>query len=279
MRYSIYILSLALLLSCNRKKDSKVKDKAPVIVYSIEEYFEKAPKNKNVVIVDTMCTYETQRAITDINRDVLSIHRTFLYWKNYFPKYPDMKLLGRHLAKYNIAVDTSFSDYNSGCSPVKGFERLCYQTKMKNEIEKRYGHHFLDSLCRVVDKEYVVNHPNDLYDMGKCDQSSIYPDKKKFQSYFDEAEDFFEQHFEYPSGYQFKNEESYSYTEVDFILDKKGKISKLKVSARFQNEANEVYRTYFENSVRQFISQTKWLPAKSSGIIVKSKFRTAFYHK
>ncbi|OOV12311.1 hypothetical protein [Flavobacterium sp. LM4] len=62
---------------------------------------------------------------------------------------------------------------------------------MRKEILKKYGSKLIDSLKSIVEKEYVLNHIDKIYDMHDCDRNSIYPDKKKFKDFFDETKNDF----------------------------------------------------------------------------------------
>jgi len=74
---------------------------------------------------------------------------------------------------------------------------------MLKEIEKKYGKKFLDSLCNLVEKDYVKKNSNKVYEFMERDMASRYPNTKDYNDMFDKSEtDFFKQ-FKYPKGYKF----------------------------------------------------------------------------
>jgi hypothetical protein len=181
------------------------------------------------------------------------------------------------LLKKGILIDTTFLP--SSIERPEGFSRYCYQDVMRKEISKRYGSNFIDSLKSLVEKEFVLSNVDYVFDMQDCDRNSIYQDKMNFKDFFHETDIDLKKIFIYPKGYKFKNEEYFSYTNIDFVLTKEGKISNLKVESTFQNSENLKYKSYFENFIKNFIKQKRWTPAKSSGIVVNANFRTVFFHQ
>lgn len=276
MKHLLMLFCLTVLLGCNGKKAPE--EIKTVVLYSENDRVPDTDGKVKIIIKDTMCPFEKKRAWSDIKKGKLKIHFTFL---NFRRNYDDDSFhnLNKHLSKYNITVDTVYDKYSSGCIHTGHFELYCYQNTMREEIERKYGKKFLDSLCYLVQKEHVRKNPDKFYEWNQCDMISRYPGTKDYNDMFDKsANDFFKQ-FHYPRDYKFKNERSYSHTSASFLLSKTGKISNLKTEAVFHNPTNEKYKSYFESEVAKFIKTVKFIPAKNCGITVNSRMDLSFQHK
>lgn len=255
------------LFSC--KEDNTIN------VYS-EEDLDKN-RGKKIRIIDTLCINQKKKAIEDIKKGKVYTNISEINFTKSYIIDIEYKKIETLLLKKGIQIDTTF--FPDCFGRPEGFKKYCYQDIMRKEILKKYGSKLIDSLKSIVEKEYVLNHVDNIYDMHDCDRNSIYQDKRKFKDFFDETKNDFIKSFIYPQGYKYKNENNYSYTDIDFILTKNGKISNLKVESTFQNPENQKHKSYFENFVKKFITGRKWTPAKSSGIVVNGNFRTVFFHK
>lgn len=276
MKHFLFLFCLVILFGCNEKKDTK--SIKTVVLYSENDKIPNTGENVKIIIKDTMCPFEKNRAMSDIKNGKLKIYFSFLNFRKNFDL-DNYDELDKYLSKYNIAIDTIVDEYSSGCCHSSKFERYCYQNTMQTEIEKKHGKNFLDSLCNLVEKNFVKKNPNRIYEFTECDMVSRYPNAKNYNDMFEKSEkDFFKQ-FQYPKEYKYKNEKSYSYTTASFILSKTGEISDLKTEANFQNSVNEKHKSYFETEVAKFIKSVKFIPAKSCGILVNSKMELSFTNK
>ena len=278
MKYLIQVLTLIMIVSCNKKVDNKNNIESETIkVYNEEQWWKN--RSANLIIVDTTCPFQTKRAKADINKGILSLNYSFIkFTKNYAEGY-NIELLSKLLAKRNIVIDTSLSLYGNDCFGNKGFKKFCYEETMVSEIKKINGENFIDSIGREIERDFVIKHPDRIYDFQECDMISRYPGTKDYNDMFDKPEKDFFKTFKYPKGYKYKNEKNFSYTTVYFVLSKDGNISKLKTTARFHNHENEKFRKYFESEVANFIKKVQFIPALSCGIPVNSIVELAFTNK
>lgn len=276
MKY-ILLIFFFLVVSC-RERESSNDLKNTVIAHNETEYYIYKDENRTIIVKDTMCPFEEKRALLDVEKGIMKIYFSYLVRKRGLDIDYAIES-SKHLSKFNILVDTTFDEYSMGSVHTGLFKIYCYQDKMLAEIEKKYGTTFLDSICDLVEKEYVLKNPDKIYETTECDGASLYPGAKDFNDMLDKSKrDFFNQ-FKYPEDYVYKNEKYFSYTIASFIISKTGKISNLKVKSTFQNPKNEKYTDYFENEVMKFINDVKFLPATSCGIPVKSKLELVFFHK
>ncbi|WP_282788119.1 hypothetical protein [Flavobacterium croceum] len=147
--FLIFILSL-ILNSCNQKVELEKYDKnGNLIVYSEQVYSEMWLKNKNlkVTVIDTFCINQKKRAIDDIKKGKL-IHFT--------TEALTFNKISRLLNKYGIQTQKNYSR----CARMSGFDPNCYENEMENEIEKRFGKKFIDSLSEIALKEFVTENPD-----------------------------------------------------------------------------------------------------------------------
>jgi hypothetical protein len=156
----IFISSFLLLLSsCNRSVE-------PVKVYSWAEYENVKLENpdKKIIVVDTICQFETKRAEKDLLKNKL------VYCCRNYPErvVAELNLITK---KYNIETIHSLS---SCIRPPEGFTLYCYEKVMEKEIIKRHGEKWIDSLEKVAVKYYVIKHPNEPYLVDGIDLRTKY---------------------------------------------------------------------------------------------------------
>lgn len=108
-------------------------------------------KNIKVKVFDTFCENQTKRAKRDIGSNQLIYFDPSGYYEH--------EELGELLKKYDIETKR----YNRYCIRVASFNLYCYQDLMKDEIEKRYGKTFLDSLWKIAERNFVLKYPDSLY--------------------------------------------------------------------------------------------------------------------
>ena len=146
------------LISCNQKKTEKKDDlkkydeNGKLIVYSEEVYFKMWIKNNNlnVTVIDTFCTNQKSRAKEDIQNGKL------VYF-GYHPR--EFKKMTEKLKKYGIQT----KEYLRRDIGMPGFKPYCYEDEMNDEISRKYGENFIDSIFIVSQKENVLENPNVEY--------------------------------------------------------------------------------------------------------------------
>lgn len=256
----IYYILLFGFISCG-KSTSKNKG-------SKEQNFELDAENK---YWDSICRIETKNAEIDIKQNKL----TYFHYFGMVVKHRSNEEMNMLLSKYNISIDSA----NYYCT-VPGELQNCYAHKMEQEIDKRFGKNFIDSLRNVAEKLYVKNNPNKIYDFEECDTISIYPNSKSNSDFFKNYKNDFFKIAEYPKDFEFRNEnDSYSWISGDFILHKDGTVTNIDIELSFQNKKNYKYSSYFTNKLKEFILNTKWIPAKSMGETVNSKVPLTIHFK
>lgn len=180
------------------------------------------------------------------------------------------KLLTQHRIKNKTIHTTCIS------SPTEKYEN-CGEIEMNKLIGRKFGQHFIDSLRNIAKKEFVKNHPEEVFSFEQCDQVSRYP-SSTFDNQADKIEkDYF---FKYPipKEYIIKNEESYSYTSADFILTKSGEIKDLIIESSFQNKKNNIFEKQFNKQLKDFVLQTQWIPAQINGVNVDSYYGVTIHY-
>lgn len=220
---------------------------------------------------DSICKVETKNAEKDIKQNKLTYFHSF----GMVVQYRSNEELNKLLSKYNIRIDSALYY----CT-VPGELQNCYAHKMAQEIDKRFGKNFIDSLRTVAEKQYVKNNPNKIYDFEECDTLSRYPNDISYSDFFKNYKNDFFKIAEYPKDFEFRKEkDSYSWISADFILHKDGTVTDVDIELTFQNKKNYKYSSYFTSKLKEFILKTKWIPAKSVGEIVNSKVPLTIHFK
>lgn len=252
------------------------------MVYSPDDYMKY--EGQAMLITDTFCVSETARAERDINAGKLKLWKPYLYTdKYYFRTKQDVfeKYLQTELSKYNIALDTTWyaPGIDEGTQFDAYFDAYCYPYSMFEEIRARQGNRFADSLVQVIERKYVVNFPEQIYEAHDCDTVSKNKSLKTYSMQREELKQELALQFVYPDGYSPKNETSFSYTTVHLILKKDGTISSSTAEASFQNPDNEKYRKYFETYVLSIAQKYQWTPITLFGMPVNCKIAITMMHK
>ncbi|KQT16019.1 hypothetical protein ASG31_13660 [Chryseobacterium sp. Leaf404] len=214
----------------------------------------------------SLCEKETKKAQNDIQNNELTYVN--ISWNRNNKEFYNL------LKENNIKVDSALH-YCMAPSELQH----CYATLMENEISKRFGHKFIDSLRLLAQKQYVKNNPNRIFTFMECDYISRYPnDNNKKELSKKSIKDFWS-NVSYPEDFEFKKEVPYSYMSAAFVIYKTGEISDVRIDLHFQNKKNYKYSSYFINHLKQFVQNTKWVPATSLGTKVNSEMNLTIHFK
>ena len=257
----IYLILLLTFISCGKSNSqNKIETKEQIVELDVENKY-----------WDSICKNETKNAEKDIIQNKLTYFHSF----GMVTQYRSNAEMDKLLSKYKIGIG-SVSYY---CT-VPGELQNCYAHKMEQEIEKRYGKNFIDSLRIIAEKQYVKNNPNKIYSFDECDTIARYPKDKTYRDFFKSYERDFWTFTEYPSDFEFRKiNDYYSSISAEFTLSKEGIVSDVDIEITFQNKKNYKYTSYFTNKIKEFISKTKWIPAKSAEITVSSKVPLTIFFK
>lgn len=221
--------------------------------------------------LDSACQEETKRANDDIRKNKL----VFFHYFGMVEQYKGNIEMNELLKKYNIEVDSALTY----CTVPSNLQN-CYANVMSKEIDKRFGSKFIDSLRNVAEIKYIKKNPDKIFRFEECDWVSRYPGDKSYEEFSKSYERDFWKNVEYPDDFEYrKDKDSYSSMGANFILYKTGKISNIKIDVTFQNKKNYKYSSYFINQLKEFVQNTKWVPAKSSGIPVNSEMEITLFFK
>lgn len=221
--------------------------------------------------LDSVCQEETKRAKDDIRKNKL----VFFHYFGMVEQYKGNIEMNELLKKYNIEVDSALTY----CTVPLNLQN-CYANVMSKEIDKRFGSKFIDSLRNVAEIKYIRKNPDKIFAFEECDWVSRYPGDKSYEEFSKSYDRDFWKTVEYPDDFEYrKDKDSYSSMGANFILYKTGKISNIKIDVTFQNKKNYKYSSYFINRLKEFVQNTKWVPAKSSGIPVNSEMEITLFFK
>jgi len=221
--------------------------------------------------LDSACQEETKRANDDIRKNKL----VFFHYFGMVEQYKGNNEMNELLKKYNIEVDSALTY----CVVPSNLQN-CYANVMSKEIDKRFGSKFIDSLRNVAEIKYIRKNPDKIFRFEECDWLSRYPGDKSYEEFSENYKRDFWKAVEYPDDFEYrKDKDLYSSMGARFILYKTGEISDLKTYVSFHNKKNYKYSSYFINRLKEFIQNTKWVPAKSSGISVSSEMEITLFFK
>lgn len=238
-----------------------------IIAYDLNEYVALIEQysDAEIVVIDTVCINAEQRAIIDAQQDNYTYHDFLGFWSYQHGTDEIPPLLNEfNIASKEVLVSCNhFSDR---------FEDHCYEEKMNELIEEKFGNCFLDSIKLEAEKIYVLKHPNKVFKYYDCDNDKRSIQLEKLIADYKAA-------FKYPKEYHFKDGMEFSYTTAKFIIQKNGRISDLFVTTEFANEANNKYKKVFTERLKKFVLNKKWEAATSYGYPVHSEMNVTMFYK
>lgn len=268
----VLLFCISLLLSCNKKKTTNEikKENDSLIIYSIEEYYK--TKSTKIKIIDTLCTYEQNRAKKDIKKGKFTF-TLFYGFGVYDISNKEMKKL---LGEYSITLDSILLP----CSlPPKGFKRYCYSEQMNLEIENRFGVKFIDSLRNIADKSFIENNTNFVFSFSDCETNSRYATAKTYEEFLEKPQNDFIKSLNYSKLIKKQGKKEKANTDVSFIIYRNGTIGNIKVESDFKITKNKEFVINFEKEAINFVKKAKWIPATYRGIKVNSEMYLSLYSK
>lgn len=272
MKYLTLLFLSLIFLSCKKTVEKQKKNTIhdSIIVYNEDDLYK--IKNGMIKVIDTACINQEKRALNDIKNGKI----VYFFFNGMTEMYRSNKEMKELLAQHNIQIDSAMT---SCFPPSKGFRKNCYISMMYQEIEKKHGKKFIDSIRYLAERKYAINHPNIVFEFQECDTISRYPGTKNYADFFDKPESDFSKTFKYPKGYKYKIEKPFSSTDVAFILKKNGEIKNIETEVTFQNPKNLQFEDYFRKKAEEFVKSVKWIPATKKGIRVDSKVNFIYFHK
>lgn len=218
-----------------------------------ESYLDNIPKT------DTTCLEEVKKADTDIKNGKL----TFCHFAGslLFRPLRSGKEMDSLLKTYGI----DYKEKITSDVEYEGQTQGCYCYFMKEQIDKKYGKTFIDSLLNISDSLYVLNNINDTFYYANCDTRPNYPGDTNTES--DEYSAVFQQDFDnnikYPKGYIKKGiSDSSAFVDVNFYVDKSGNAFITDYWFLFNIKTNHKYEKYFERQIEQAMQKKGWTPAR-----------------
>ncbi|WP_269237714.1 hypothetical protein [Flavobacterium flavigenum] len=152
--FGILILLVFAFSSCNQKENFPKKDfNGNRIYYNVQD-FTNNPNflriKSNYQTVDTSCIFQKIKALKDIQDGKLVF---------YTESRKEFELIKSILKKYNVETKS----FVGGCLRPGRFDPFCYRNEMQEEIYRRFGDVFIDSILEVSRKTYINIHPKEAY--------------------------------------------------------------------------------------------------------------------
>lgn len=225
--------------------------------------FDNIPQN------DTFCLKEVTKAKADIDKSKL-VYCNF----EFFPQLRCEKEMTEALKHFNITYENEVASDLI----VEGFTNNCYCGYMQEQIDKKFGKKFTDSLLYVSDSIYISKNLDKVYDYSGWDKSPVFPeDNESDPVNHPGLERAFEKRFIYPKDYRYKsNDSSYSMVQVFVDIDNNGKATLDSCLFHFwdsrtkEQDFNKSSRPIMEKTFKSLIEETRWTPAKIKSFAIKS---------
>lgn len=182
------------------------------------------------------------------------------------------------LKKYNIYFQYEYMR----CVIMDHKECHCFCEIMLDEIFRRYGKKFIDSLANLADYQFTLKNLDKVFDnryRKETDEPAIFPgdkteDNNGLQKEFDKI-------VKYPEDYQYNDggEISSAFIEVYIETDTLGRAKVNDIIYDFYNgdteeeNINGEFYPYFGKLIDSIVEHTKWKPARIRSFYVNSKMR------
>lgn len=190
----------------------------------------------------------------------------------------DIFLAEREFVKILREKNIGFGGYIVG--NCFGIPDNCFQWEMNRIIEKKYGKSFIENLKTEAAKKFIINNPDRIFEFEECDVESRYFSAKTYQEMTSKTETDYLKNFEYPEDFEFRKSNSrVSFADANFILDKRGRVSKVQIELTLQEKKNYIYSSYLIESLKEFIQKSKWKSATYQGVPVTSKMNVLIFYK
>ena len=239
---ALYSLAVLAMLSCNQKKNG----------YEID------------------CDHQKKQAQNDFNYKNYTWTIFSGLGHDFLGEEEFILLLNQHHIKTQL-ISTSCVGV-----PNDQYEN-CREIEMNRLILKNFGKKFMDSLRFTAKKQFINNHPDEVFSYEQCDDLSRYPNSTT-DNQFNKMQADYTAKYPTPSDYIKKKEKYYSYTSASFILTKNGQIKDLLVESEFQNKKNNIFEKQFNKQLKDFVLHTQWIPGKIKGLSVDSYYEATIHY-
>jgi hypothetical protein len=149
---------------------------------------------------------------------------------------------------------------------------------MNEYILNKHSSAIFDSIITKVEKQYVLDHPDYIFEMNDLDSYYMHKGSEDFNNILNTTKNYFFYYFPYPANYKFDDNKK-SKTFIEFILLKDGSVKDLIIKSNFSYPENKKHANYFKEFVENSIRKCKWKPAYSSGLPVNANVKLEFKHK
>jgi hypothetical protein len=153
---------------------------------------------------------------------------------------------------------------------------------MNEEISKKFGPKFMDSLLFVADRLWVQKHPDEIYENNgsgpSWDTPALFPGDNSYVQTNPALQAEFDKLVKYPKGYKKRiNKNATVGLVLHVYVDEKGVAEILNFEfGSYSDETkedvyNKKYWSYFKSVAKKLVENTIWTPAKIKDVSVKSR--------
>lgn len=255
-----------------------------LLLFSCHDSAEKSVRN-TVHPEDTDCIKEIAQADDDIARNQLS-------YCNYVGNVASHSLRAEKemdsLLQFN---KISYQNESSPCVIESNKKYHCYCDIMQEEIDKRFGKNYTDSLLYVADSLHILKNLDKQYYQGSIygtwDKCALFPGDTHYdERNHDGLQKAFDKKVVYPKKYRYTDpKNALNFLQVYLDIDRNGNAKIYDYLFEFydmktkEENYNREFWNYLKEVAFPIIEKTKWIPAKIKGIPVNSKNDIAIYLK
>jgi hypothetical protein len=234
---------------------------------------------------DTACKKEIARAKADIaNAELVYCHYTGNIISHSLRAEKEMDSL---LKLQGIG----YKNESSPCVIQENRKYHCYCQYMEEQINRRYGEKFTDSLLEIADRLFVLHNPDLVFEKGSeagsWDRPPVFPGDSVYNEMNHSGlQKEFDRLVEYPAGYRYTTgTNSIAVLEFDLDIGRDGKAKITDSEFLFWNmdtkeeDYNTAYHDYLRSLAAGLIERATWTPAKIKSISVHSKCNINVYLK
>jgi|GEM_PF-5714918 len=144
-------LLLFILCSCYKSKPLPDRDQdGRRIFYNPIDLWKSKSNEDHIIVIDTACLNGKMHALKDIQNNKL------VYFHGYAPHEKELR---RALDKMGISSSSS----GSSCLRFARFSENCYEGEMMEELYRRYGEAFFDSIWNQSLEDHIKKFPNETF--------------------------------------------------------------------------------------------------------------------
>lgn len=243
-------------------------------------FFSQAQNSNLVQVMDSpvitnFCFYNVKKAFDDFKNNqstyYLSLNNREKIISRSYEKFVEL-MLTKNIKVHKILWKNESIKENE----LLKKEENCYEETMNFLIKDKYGNDFISKIFKKADSLYIIENKDKIFDYYDFDTIVRYSKSKIYDKQNEDINKDIKHLLQYPKKYKHNKKEEKSYSSINFIIYKTGKIDIESISTVMKSQENEKYTEYFEKQLIDFVKKSKWNPISVYGITISSKMSIYF---